>query len=127
VNRAEQSRLLSRILAEMGPSKKEQVPPSPAATSSRVISDIDSFLAETGAAGAALTLALVACHGNREAELAEVGRKLLGIALSAKQVESLLHLLPPLELNMLEDGLKRAGWGAYLRRVRQMLAMEGRP
>ena len=111
VDRGEQARLLGRILRECrGPqadlaetSGHHPVP----------VADAGEFLRTEGAKGAALLLALVACEGDRTADLEAIARGRLG--LDVGDARCLLDRLPDASLDTIETELKEAGWGAHLR------------
>ncbi|OJH38237.1 hypothetical protein [Cystobacter ferrugineus] len=123
-----QRRLLMRILMEAekltGPSdhpkKPETRPTEPAP-------DLATYLRDEGPVGAALLLALIACKGNKAADLASSAKAHLGIALKPVELQRVLNRLPETSTPEIAAALKASGWGAHLRRVEQAMAATEKP
>ncbi len=118
----EQRRLLSRILRETSAHVR---PPSPKQGDTRTNEpalDLDTYLSEEGAQGAGLLLALVACKGDRAADVAKVAKELLGIELPESEAGRALRRVPDSSTQAIVTALRASGWGAHLRRVEQAIA-----
>lgn len=121
VRREEQRRLFERILSEadaarpcLEPPCDAEVPPGPAA-------DLDACFRETDNRGAAVLLALIACGGDRQADLSGTARQILGISLDPDEALKMLARLPEASADELSEGLRKHGWLPYLKRVEGML------
>lgn len=112
VDRAEQARLLGRILTECGAGAAA---PTAGGQRHAPASDSADFLRIEGPRAAALLLALVACEGDRSADLETIARQRLGLVLDPGDARWLLDRLPEAGLDAIQAALIAAGWGAHLR------------
>lgn len=122
VKREEQARLLQRLLQEcpvvaVDSTLSEQ-------GDRKRCADADMFLRETGPAGAALALALVAANGDMGADLDGLLRNSVGITLDENKLALLQQRLPDAGADTWIRALEQFGWAAYLRRIARMKTME---
>ena len=99
-------------------SKIERAAPSPATS-------VDELLATGDAVAAAVILSLSVGGGNREPNAVAAAAQRLGFSLSDEEVQHALARLPESTVAEMEQGLRRHGWGAFLRRGRLALAERG--
>jgi hypothetical protein len=123
----EQRRLISRILSEVGAHSMPPVPNGEVAGPLEPAQDLDAYLEEEGAAGTAVLLTLIACNGNRDADLTTVAREILGTALQREVIERILCRLPGASIEAMAMALRSFGWGAHLRQVQRVMAQKETP
>lgn len=119
--REEQRRLLEQILSETDAARPCLEPTCDAEVLAGPLADLDTYFRETGDRGAAVLLALIACRGDRKADVVGMARQSLGITLDPDEAVKMLTLLPEVSPEDLSDSLRKHGWSAYLKRVEEML------
>jgi hypothetical protein len=125
IKRKAQKKLLSRIIREIKAlepdspktKKKCQLPYDSASDCKDPLSELESFLNESGEQGAALLLALYVCNGERHSRLAQTAKKMLGINIQETMINESLPNIPETSTDVMSEALTRFGWGAFLRRV----------
>jgi hypothetical protein len=125
VDPEEQQSLLSRIFEQAAAletaaeaTKSQAAKPQ----ADEEIRDLETFLQQYAAEGAALLLTVIIAQGNRGADLATIARERLGMSLPADKLAVMLSRLPETTLAELALTLRNHGWGAHLR---QTLAAQG--
>jgi hypothetical protein len=118
----EQRRLLERIVAEAAALASPRSPKPTEAPPSTPAADLAAFLQEEGPPGAVLLLALLACKGDKAADIAGSAKSHLGVDLDPAELQRLLGRLPETTGPEMAGALRTFGWGAHLRRVEQALA-----
>jgi hypothetical protein len=118
----EQRRLLARILSEAerlaAPSDQNELKTRP----TQPAPDLETYLREEGPAGAALLLALIACNGNKAADLGNSVKARIGVEIDPVELQQVLSRLPESSSPEMAAALRASGWGAHLRRVEQALS-----
>jgi hypothetical protein len=89
--------------------------------------DLDTYLHKEGAVGATVLLALIACNGDRNADLVTVAKGILGTALQKEITETILRRLPQASIQAMTTALRSFGWGAHLRQVERVMAQKETP
>jgi hypothetical protein len=123
----EQRRLISRILSEIDTHAKRPGQNRQAVGKLEPARDLDTYLEEEGAVGAAVLLTLIACNGDRNADLTTVAREILGTGLQREDSERVLCRLPEASVEAMALALRSFGWGAHLRQVELMMAHKETP
>lgn len=118
ISLAEQIKLMQAILdrSSSGTKVEDALPGSVDACED----GLEAFFAREPDA-AALGLAIVATGGSREPEVLAATAGRLGLATLAGRTASLVAAAPETGVDEIEDCLRKHGWGAYVRRARQMV------
>lgn len=119
--REDQRRLFEHILAEANAARPCRQPTCNTADQLGPVADMDTYFAQTSDRGAAVLLALIACGGDRKANLSDTARQVLGISLDPGEAAKMLALLPEASVDDLSESLRKHGWSAFLKRIEGMV------
>ncbi|MBT2989946.1 MAG: hypothetical protein KME65_13410 [Candidatus Thiodiazotropha sp. (ex Ctena orbiculata)] len=119
VSKAEQAALFGRIRAKLDSLEVVRPKASQETGYEAKAENLDAFLDEEGAEGAALLLAMVADEQGTGSLGVNV-QNLLGLELPARRLDHLQNRMPQAAPEEISAVLRRRGWAAYVRRISQL-------